>query len=109
MGCAKETVISPTVASPGRSLNRVPCDGDASPARPTVRVVVESQRPAGSVWRTAYRCRVAVERLVGSVEDYATIEQRSVFRNLMAHGPVPQFEIAAVFGLPIFCSGRSID
>ena len=71
------------------------------PCGPTVRVVVESQRPAGSVWRTVYRYRVAVERLVGSVEDYATIEQRSVFRNLMAHRPVPQFEIAAVFGLPI--------
>ena len=35
--CAKETVISPTLASPGRSLNRVPCDGDTSSAgRPFV-------------------------------------------------------------------------
>src|SRR5271166_3137397 len=70
-------------------------------SRPTVRVVVESERPAGTVGRTAYRFRVAVERLVGSVEDYASIEQRSVVRNLMAHSRVPQFDIATVFGLPI--------
>jgi hypothetical protein len=35
--CAKEAVTSPTVASPGRFLKRVPCDCDTSPSgRPFV-------------------------------------------------------------------------
>ena len=71
------------------------------PCGPAVRVVVESERPAGTIRRTAYRYRVAVVRVVGSVEDYTTIKQRSVFRTLCAHRRVPQFEIATVFGLPI--------
>ena len=71
------------------------------PCGPAVRVVVKSERTAGAIRRAAYWYRVAVVRVVGSVEDYATIKQRSVFRNFMRHSRVPQFEIATVFGLPI--------
>jgi len=71
------------------------------PCRPAIRVVVKGERPTGAVWRTTYRDRVPVERVVRRVEDYATIKQRSVFRGLMVHCRVPEFEIAAVLGLPI--------